>query len=131
MTTSLEEARRFLNLARDDLAAFRALVVLPHIRPAIAFFHAQQAIEKSLKAVLFAHGVVFRKTHDLYELADQLNKAGIDLPSSPNELAEINPFAVEFRYGDELIQTLDPVGVDTLATRIINWAATSVAARPS
>lgn len=34
MTTSLDEARRYLSLAGDDLAAFRALSALPHIRVA-------------------------------------------------------------------------------------------------
>ncbi|MBU1665376.1 MAG: HEPN domain-containing protein [Gammaproteobacteria bacterium] len=83
MTTSLDEARRYLHLAADDLAAFRALADLPHIRQALAYFHAQQSIEKCLKAVLFVQGIEFRKTHDLYELADKLEKAGITLPISP------------------------------------------------
>jgi len=127
----LDEARRFLSLASNDLAAFRALVALPHIRQALAFFHAQQAIGKTLKAVLFAHGVVFRRTHDLHELADQLRKNGIDFPSSADELAEINPFAVEFRYGDEVINTLDPLDVDALANRVVNWAMVTVNAKQS
>lgn len=131
MTSSLEEAHRYLTLAGDDLAAFRALAALPHIRQAIAFFHAQQAIEKSLKAVLFTRGVAYRRTHDLYELADQLSKAGIDLPSSADELAQINPYAVEFRYGDELIQTLDPAEVDAISARIVTWAAKTIAAAQS
>lgn len=54
MTASLDEARRFVRLARDDLAAFQVLVASPQIRKSLAFFHAQQAMEKSLKAVLFA-----------------------------------------------------------------------------
>lgn len=58
MTASLEEARRFLILAGDDFTAYRMLAEAAHIRTAIALFHAQQAVEKSLKAVLFAHGVV-------------------------------------------------------------------------
>lgn len=76
MTTSLDEARRFLNLAADDLAAFRALAALPHIRQALAFFHAQQAIEKCLKAVLSARQVFFRRTHDLEEITNPLTEAG-------------------------------------------------------
>jgi len=38
MTPSLEEAQRFLSLAKADLAAFRLLVENPEIRRAIAFF---------------------------------------------------------------------------------------------
>ncbi|MDP2832901.1 MAG: HEPN domain-containing protein [Pseudomonadota bacterium] len=126
MTTSLDEARRFLSLAADDLAAFRALAALPHIRPAIAFFHAQQAIEKSLKAVLFARGEEFRKTHDLYELADRLAKAGFTLPCDADELAQINPYAVEFRYGDEIIQIMSREEMDAITMRMLSWAETTV-----
>ena len=93
MTASLDEARRFVRLAQDDLAAFRALVVLPQIRRGLAFFHAQQAIEKSLKAVLFAHGIPVRKTHDLFALADVLNQSGIATPHTPEELASATPYA--------------------------------------
>jgi HEPN domain-containing protein len=72
MTALLDEARRFLELAAHDLAAFRALADLPHIRQAVAFFHAQQSVEKSLKAVYFVRGMEFRRTHDLLELAGRL-----------------------------------------------------------
>lgn len=122
MTTSLEEARRYLTLAADDLAAFQALASMPHIRQAIAFFHAQQAIEKSLKAILFAQGMEFRKTHDLYELADRIEKAGIALPVGMDELAKISPYAVEFRYGDEIAPALDRDLVDRIATTTSEWA---------
>jgi HEPN domain-containing protein len=126
MTTSLDEARRFLSLAADDLAAFQALAALPHIRPAIAFFHAQQTIEKSLKAVLFARGEEFRKTHDLYELADRLERAGLKLPCGADELARINPYAVESRYGDEVIQSMSREEIDALTKRMLNWAEATV-----
>jgi len=64
MTASFDEARRFLKLASDDFAAFRALAATPHIRQAIAIFHVQQAIEKNMKAVLFTLGAEFRRTHE-------------------------------------------------------------------
>ncbi len=44
MNNSHGEAQRFLQLARDDAAAFQALSAMPHIRLALAFFHAQQAL---------------------------------------------------------------------------------------
>jgi len=125
MTTSLDEARRYLSIATDDLAAFQALADLAHIRQALAFFHAQQSIEKCLKAVLFVQGIEFRKTHDLYELADKLGKAGISLPISADALAQINPYAVEFRYGDEIIPTISRGEVESIATRMLAWAEAS------
>jgi HEPN domain-containing protein len=127
MTTSLDEAHRLLRLADDDLAAFRALAALSHIRQALAYFHAQQAIEKALKAVLFSRSVEFRKTHDLFELADRLTKAGIDLPHNADELAQINPYAVELRYDDEVITTLNRETVETIATNTLTWARNIIA----
>jgi HEPN domain-containing protein len=127
MTASLDEARRFVRLARDDLAAFQVLVASPQIRKSLAFFHAQQAMEKSLKAVLFARSVSFRKTHDLYALAELLNASGISAPSSSVELASINPYAVESRYGDEVTSTLSAAEVDAMAVRLVDWAGGVVA----
>lgn len=122
MTASLDEARRFLSLANDDLAAFRTLAATPHIREAIAIFHAQQSIEKSLKAALFANEVEFRRTHDLYELADRVEQARVTLPCSAEELGLLNPYAVEFRYGDQAIPLITPEEAGVLAQGILEWA---------
>ncbi len=62
-------------------------------------FHAQQAVEKMLKAVLARAGVAFRRTHDLAELLDVLHDAGLPDPPHAERLDELNPFAVEARYG--------------------------------
>ena len=122
MTASLDEARRFLSLASDDLAAFRTLAATPHIREAIAIFHAQQTIEKCLKAVLFANEVEFRRTHDLYELADRIEQASIALPHNAEELGLLNPYAVEFRYGDQAIPLITREEAEALAQDILEWA---------
>jgi HEPN domain-containing protein len=122
MTPSLEEARRLLKLARDDHAAFLALAALPHIRPAVALFHAQQAMEKSLKAVLLAKGLTSRKTHDLYELVDTLAQTGIDLPFDTDALTRLSPYAVEFRYGEETLPRLSAEKTGALSTCLLAWA---------
>lgn len=129
MTASLDEARRFLNLASDDLAVFRTLAATPHIRPAIAIFHAQQSVEKSLKAVLFAGEVEFRRTHDLYELADQVENAGVALPCSADELGLLNPYAVDFRYDDQLVSTLSKEDVEAMTQGVLAWAKALVEKR--
>lgn len=127
MTASLDEARRFVRLAQDDFAAFEVLVTQPQIRQGLAFFHAQQAIEKSLKAVLFANAVPVRRTHDLYALADLLNQSGIATPHTPEELACVNPYAVESRYGDDVSSFVSPAQVRTLSANVLAWAVTQVA----
>ena len=58
--------------AEQDLAACKLLAASAGIGDAIVGFHAQQALEKSLKAVLSAHMIEFRRTHDLVTLLDLL-----------------------------------------------------------
>ena len=76
--------------------------------------------------MLFARGEEFRKTHDLYELADRSAKAGFTLPYGAEELAQINPYAVEFRYGDEIIQLMSREEMDAITMRMVSWAETTV-----
>jgi HEPN domain-containing protein len=63
-----------------------------------ACFHAQQCIEKYLKANLVEYGIAFSKTHDLSLLLD------LNLPRQPlwaifrPKLIELTSFAVTFRY---------------------------------
>ncbi|MGA2935835.1 MAG: HEPN domain-containing protein [Syntrophobacteraceae bacterium] len=53
MKPHIEEAQRSLRIATRDLKAFNVLKEASDIDLATACFHAQQAIEKSLKAVLY------------------------------------------------------------------------------
>ncbi len=72
MTPQREEAQRLLRLARRDQAAMQVLLGAPGVAVAVAFFHAQQAAEKTLKAVMCLEALEYRRTHDLEELAGQL-----------------------------------------------------------
>jgi HEPN domain-containing protein len=66
------EARRWLAKAEEDLAAARLLLAGQLSDPAA--FHAQQALEKALKALAVAAGRDFRHTHDLETLTAEVNK---------------------------------------------------------
>src|SRR5207244_808391 len=71
--------------ARDLRAADHEWSATPPLRDDIAF-HCQQAVEKSLKAFLTWHDVVFRKTHDLIELGQGVpprSPDGADAPPPP------------------------------------------------
>ncbi len=52
MTAFLDEANRLLTLAKRDQAAFLALLGVEAAGLSVACFHAQQAAEKSIKAIL-------------------------------------------------------------------------------
>jgi len=127
MTAWLEEATRFLNLARDDLDAFRVLAADPRIRPRIALFHAQQAAEKSLKAMLFAKRVEFRRTHDLLELTESLRRAGVVLDVRLEKLVRLTPYAVQSRYDTNDADPM-PVGeAEEIAAALLDLAVAEVA----
>ena len=62
MKPHIEEALLSLRLADRDIKAFEVLSNDPEVHLSVACFHAQQAVEKSLKAVLFAHEIEFGRT---------------------------------------------------------------------
>jgi HEPN domain-containing protein len=70
-------------------------------------FHAQQAVEKLIKALLSAQGVPFELTHNLGRLGIALQATGENLPTTPLSLSELNDFAVLYRY-DLLFQFAVP-----------------------
>jgi HEPN domain-containing protein len=112
--------------AERDAQAFRKLADDPTLHDSLAGFHAQQAVEKALKAVLAHAGVAFRRTHDIAELLDLLDDCGLPAPSHADRLDELNPYAVEMRYG-----LIEPTGLDRLATAqwiedVIVWCRTAI-----
>lgn len=61
-------------------------------------FHAQQCVEKYLKAWLVEHEMTFPKTHDLEALVKQCVPSLPDLEVLLDELRFLTSFAVEIRY---------------------------------
>lgn len=61
-------------------------------------FDAQQAAEKSIKAVLLFHGIQFRFVHDIAELLTLLENHSVILPETIKAAAELTNYAVETRY---------------------------------
>jgi len=74
-------------------------------------FHAQQAAEKSLKALLVARQVEFPKTHDLERLLELAALGDGPLADKLANAAELTPYGVEFRYPGEYA----PVSAETAA----------------
>ncbi|MCX8086309.1 MAG: HEPN domain-containing protein [Rhodocyclaceae bacterium] len=130
MTPVREEALRLLALAQADRDAFLWLIQGPGLRPATVMFSAHQAIEKALKAVMTARGLIPGRTHNLLALAAELNAAGVATPFAPDELAVLNPYAVIFRYNDEDISLLTPDQAKALVGTMLDWATQELAASP-
>jgi len=88
-----------LLMAKKDLKAAKTLAVSADPDIEIVGFHLQQATEKSLKAWLVSLGEPLIKTHDISFLLNRLEELQQSIDDELWLLAELNPFAVQFRYG--------------------------------
>lgn len=98
MNRSHEHAQSLLQKAIDDQQAMATLMDAPNSAGWIVGFHAEQSVEKAIKAVLADRGIEFPFTHDLVHLMDLLSDAGASLPPNATELAVLNPYGAMFRY---------------------------------
>ncbi len=98
MPPDLKIVRQWVRLAEHDLReAERALAEPNDPAYEISCFHAQQAAEKYLKALLAANNIPILNTHDLARLVQQLpaaSRAAISI----EDLAHLTPYAVNSRY---------------------------------
>jgi HEPN domain-containing protein len=94
----LEHAHLMLRLAKDDLTALEVMESSPRISLGIFGFHAQQVVEKALKAWLSLLGVSYPRTHVLYALFALLEAHGTATISEFRHLQSLTPFGVQFRY---------------------------------
>ena len=122
MKPHIEEAWRSLRLADRDITAFDILKQEPAAHVSIVNFHAQQAVEKALKAVLYARQIEFERVHDLVKLASLLSGQGLALPVSTDQLRLLNPFAVTFRYDDMEIEGVMQEELDSQVAEVRRWA---------
>lgn len=81
----------------DYLVAKREFKATPPVYEAVCF-HAQQCIEKYMKAVLQENNIEFERTHDLGSLLERCQNFVPELNKFEVELLEITSFAVEVRY---------------------------------
>lgn len=112
----------WLRYARSDLELARV------VRPdEVLFeglcFHAQQAAEKALKAVLIAKGVPPPKTHNIRTLLDLLPQEVI-APQEIEDAVSLTDYAVTSRYpGDfESVDEEEYKETVRLAENVVLWA---------
>ena len=78
-------------------------------------FHAQQAAEKSLKAVLVSYGTAPPRTHDLVALLAQCAEHAPALADLEGACRTLTAFAVSSRYPDDLFEPDEADGRRTAA----------------
>lgn len=92
-------SEQWLASAEADLKAAEHLLALQDDEPfSIICFHAQQAAEKYLKAVLVWGGQDVPRTHDLRRLAQLAVEAAASEWVDVAEILPLNRYAVETRY---------------------------------
>ena len=117
-----EVVARWMRYARADLAIARAPLPEEGLYEQLCF-HAQQAAEKGLKAVLIRAGIDPPRTHDLQALIDLL-PANMPTEAAVVEAVDLTDYAISSRYpGAE-----EPVGHDEYcealkaAEAVVAWA---------
>lgn len=90
--------REWTTKAENDLLVARYLLDMGAGCPAdIVCFHAQQCVEKYIKAAIVRQGLEVPKTHDIERLAN-LTASQVEVSLSPAEMRLLAGYAVEQRY---------------------------------
>jgi HEPN domain-containing protein len=109
--------------ASADATAMRTLSGSSEISDEIVGFHAQQAVEKWLKALMALRGIRQVRIHDIERLAEIVEKDGIELPVDRDRLSELTQYAVPLRYEDLLdAEPLDREATSALVEEVGRWA---------
>jgi HEPN domain-containing protein len=127
MSDEVDLARVLLGLARDDEFAARSLLPVAGVSDSILGFHAQQAVEKSLKAALARRGIEYPHSHDLDGFVELCKENALDLPEELDGVDRLSEFAVRVRYG-MAEAALDRDQALCWAARAVEWAEVIVGA---
>jgi len=92
-----ESGRRLVLMAQKDFQAMTGMGNVEVFSDEVFGFHAQQAVEKSLKAWLVLNGKEYPLTHSLRVLMAELTQTGEDMEPLM-DLVELNAYAVQYRY---------------------------------
>ncbi len=117
-----DDPREWLNRARSDLALAkepRAGVYLEDL-----CFHAQQAAEKAIKAVLLGRDVRFPYTHDIAALLKLVRESGVTVPPNDKEGEALTAYGVAGRYpgmGETVVES-EHKTVFSVAANVVEWA---------
>jgi HEPN domain-containing protein len=97
----VEVLRQWVRKAEHDIEAANRIMAIEDGCPFdTVCFHCQQAAEKYLKGLLTYLGIQAPRTHDLKALA-ALTPLEQRFPIPVEDLAQLNPYAVDLRYADD------------------------------
>jgi HEPN domain-containing protein len=116
----------WLNRAKSSLALAKQRS--SEIYPEDLCFQAQQAAEKSIKAVYISKKVAFPYIHDISQLLAALEKEGVIIPNDIKTASTLTQYAAQTRYpglegpvsDEEYHEAL------VLAERVVVWAEKNI-----
>ena len=111
-----------MRFARSDLEVARGPMRAAMLAETLCF-HAEQAVEKALKAVLLRHGIEFPYTHNLKALVALL-PSEIEAPAALMAATDLSDYAVTSRYPGEYEPVTDEEHREAvrLAEAAVSWA---------
>jgi HEPN domain-containing protein len=122
-----ELVAQWIRRARSDLILAQ-MIEDERISAEILAFHAQQAAEKSLKAILIRDQLEFPRTHVIALLLNLCGQAGYQVPEQLLDALDLTRYAVAARYPSEE----DPVTRDQareaalIASNVFAWVEAQI-----
>ena len=122
MPREVESPAEWIRYAKSDLALSKGPTSLDVMLEMLCF-HAQQAVEKSIKAILIAKSIPFPRMHHLDALIGLL-PADVPMPPDEAEVVGLTEFAVTIRYHglDEPVTEEEYREAVRLAESVVRWA---------
>jgi HEPN domain-containing protein len=119
----------WLRHARSDLAYASAPLPPEGLLEGLCF-HAQQAAEKAIKAVLVSQGTTVPRTHNLKTLLEQV-RPPVRVPAKVLDAVVLTDYAVQYRYPGDLepLQDTEYRQAIAHARQVMDWAQRVVAER--
>lgn len=112
----------WLAKAEDDLSAARLILGGSLHSWDTSSFHAQQAAEKALKALLVRYQINFRKSHDIGELLQLAEQRVPEISAQLGAANTLTPYAVDARYpGPEPVTKAEAERHADLADRVLTF----------
>jgi HEPN domain-containing protein len=127
MSDSADVPSVLLDRAAEDELMARSLLPIEGVTDTGVGFHVQQAVEKSLKAVLAVNGVAYPYSHDLDGLIGLCQKNGVEVPDELSGVGRMTAFGVMFRYGTSSASQLDREQALLWAAAAVAWARSVIA----
>lgn len=119
---SRQLAQSLLEKAAGDEATLLALIESQEVPDEAIGLHAQQAVEKALKAALAFRGVRYPFTHDIDRLVELAQADGLVLSASLREAGQLTPWALAHRYESAPSPGAERKDMLALASEAVSWA---------